>query len=130
MRVINVTDVTKLQVYERSFNLAVKIFEYTQSFAIPSLVDQIVRSSSSVFANISEGMMFKNVYPVKTNSFLSIALGSCGETKTWLMYIKAIHLLDDSLCDELIQESIEISLMLCSLINKIYADHAAKSGSN
>ncbi|MGL5676410.1 MAG: four helix bundle protein [Cellulosilyticaceae bacterium] len=127
MKKINVPDVSKLLVYQRSFDVSVKIYELTKNIKLHSIKDQVIRSSSSVFANISEGMMFKNAYPSKTNSFLISSLGSINETKTWMMYLKATQLLDASDCDGIIQECGEISLMLCSMINKIFAEiEAAK----
>lgn len=119
---INVPDVTKLLVYSRSFNISIKIYELTKNMKLLSIKDQVIRSSSSVFANISEGMMFKNAYPSKTNSFLITALGSINETKTWMMYLKETKLLDASECDTIIKECREISLMLCSMINKIFSE--------
>lgn len=130
MKKINVIDVTKLAVYNRSFNVSVKIHELTKPIKLYSIRDQVIRSSSSVFANISEGMMFKNVYPTKTSNFLISALGSINETKTWMMYLKETELLNAADCNVIIQECSEISLMLCSMINKIFAEIESDTSSN
>ena len=122
MSKINVIDVSKLMVYQRSFNVSVEVYKLTKNLKLYSLKDQILRSSSSVFANISEGMMFRNFYPNKTATFLATSLGSCNETKAWLMYLKSIAVIDSSDTDKLINKCSQISLMLCSMINKIYAE--------
>lgn len=119
---INVTDVTKLMVYQRSFDVSIEIYKLTKDLKLYSLKDQVIRSSTSTFANISEGMMFRNLYPNKTATFLATSLGSCNETKTWLMYFKSIGVIDSVAADKLIDECGEISLMLCSMINKIYTE--------
>lgn len=125
MSKINVTDVTKLMVYQRSFDVSIEIYKLTKDLKLYSLKDQILRSSTSVFANISEGMMFRNLYPNKTATFLATSLGSCNETKAWLMFLKSIGVIDSLDADKLINECSEISLMLCSMINKIYAETEA-----
>jgi four helix bundle protein len=67
-----------LIVYQKSYKLAMEIFEITKSFPKEekySLVDQIRRSSRSVPANIAEAWI-KRKYP---KSFISKLLDSLAE---------------------------------------------------
>lgn len=77
-----------LEVYNLSFRLAMEIFELTRSFPkeeIYSLTSQIVRSSRSIPANISEGWA-KRTYQSEFKKHLVYALGSSSETETWLNF--------------------------------------------
>ncbi len=75
-----------LEVYNLSFDLAMKVFHETRKFPkeeLYSLADQIRRSTRSVPANIREGFA-KRKYPDVFVRQLNDALGSSEETITWL----------------------------------------------
>ena len=75
-----------LEVYVRSYELAMLIFESTRTFPkeeVYSLTSQMVRSSRSVAANISEGWA-KREYEQVFKQHLIHALGSVSETQTWV----------------------------------------------
>jgi len=77
-----------LNVYQLAHELAIKIFEATKTFPKEekySLVDQIRRSSRSSSANIAEGWG-KRRYPELFKRHLIDAIGSCEETKSWLLF--------------------------------------------
>ena len=79
---------TDLIVYQKSFEVAMEIYEI--SFQFPSeekysLTDQIRRSSRSVSANISEAWG-KRRYPKSFVSKLTDAEGEARETQTWLEF--------------------------------------------
>ena len=75
-----------LDVYQRSMNLAMKIFEITKRFPVEekySLTDQIRRSSRSVCANMGEAWRkrrYKNAFIAK----LSDSETEACETQIWL----------------------------------------------
>lgn len=74
-----------LDVYLRSHELSMLIFESTRNFPkeeVYSLTSQMVRSSRSVAANISEGWA-KREYEQVFKQHLIHALGSASETQTW-----------------------------------------------
>ena len=80
----------------RIYNISIDLVEELQVFVkqIPGFwkikeVDQILRSSSSVAANIVEGYARK-VYPKEYIRFLNFALGSSDETQCHiaLLYVK------------------------------------------
>ncbi len=107
-----------LEVYNRSFQVAMVIFEKTKIFPAEekySLVSQILRSSRSVSANIREGYA-KRKYPDVFVRHLNDALGSSEETQTWLDYCESCRYLDQLTCKRLIKEYEEISAMLFVLM--------------
>ena len=79
---------TDLEVYERSFSAAMKVFEISKSFPSEekySLIDQARRSSRSVSANIAEAWR-KRRYPASFVSKLNDSEAEAAETQTWLQF--------------------------------------------
>ena len=77
-----------LAAYQKSFQLAMAIFEISKSFPKEerySLTDQIRRSSRSVCANIGEGYR-KRRYPKHFLSKMSDADGEMTETQIWIKF--------------------------------------------
>ena len=87
-----------LEVYKEAYKAAMEIFWLTRKFPkeeIYSLTSQIVRSSRSIPANISEGWgkrSYENVF----KQHLTHALGSCFETNTWLRFAGDCSYLEES----------------------------------
>lgn len=108
-----------LIVYQKSYSLALEIFEITRTYPkeeIYSLVDQISRSSRSVPANIAEAWV-KRKY---TKSFVSKLLDSLAEeaeTEMWLDMSKDFKYIGDQLHDSLLERYFEVAKMLNSMIN-------------
>jgi len=108
-----------LIVYQKSYKLAMEIFEITKSFPKEekySLVDQVRRSSRSVPANISESWV-KRKYPKSFVSKLLDSLAEEGETEVWIDMSKDCKYIDESLHKSLIERYQEIARMLNSMIN-------------
>lgn len=66
------------------------VFQLSRSFPKEekySLTDQIVRSSRSITANISEGWG-KRIYENEFKKHLVYAMGSLEETKVWMLFAK------------------------------------------
>ena len=79
---------TDLQVYQKAFEAAMKIFEWSNSFPKEktySLTDQIRRSSRSVCANLAE-VWRKRRYEAMFISKLADAEGEAAETQVWLEF--------------------------------------------
>ena len=77
-----------LDVYQRGFEVAMRIFELTKSFPkeeIYSLTDQIRRSSRSVCANLAEAWR-KRRYEKAFVSKLADSEGEAAETQVWLAF--------------------------------------------
>jgi len=80
------TSFKDLLVYQKSFELAMEIFETSKIFPTDekySLTDQVRRSSRSVSANIAEAYR-KRQYPAHFKSKLSDADMENSETQVWL----------------------------------------------
>lgn len=105
------------EVYNRSFKLAMDVFWMTKSFPkeeIYSLTSQIVRSSRSVSANISEGWA-KRAYDLVFKQHLINTLGSCSETENWFQFASECRYIDQSTYDQYINELDQIGKMLTKL---------------
>lgn len=77
-----------LEVYQRSFDIAMRIFELSKFFPKEetySLTDQIRRSSRSVCANLAEAWR-KRRYEKAFISKLSDCEGEAAETQVWLSF--------------------------------------------
>jgi four helix bundle protein len=77
-----------LEVYQRAFDHAMRIFELSKSFPKEetySLTDQIRRSSRSVCANLAEAWR-KRRYEKAFISKLSDSEGEAAETQVWLAF--------------------------------------------
>ncbi|MFA5806302.1 MAG: four helix bundle protein [Melioribacteraceae bacterium] len=69
-----------LDVYQKAFELAMKIFEITKSFPSEekySLVDQIRRSSRSVCSNLAEGWRKRKYKAVFVNKLTDAMQEAC-----------------------------------------------------
>ena len=79
-----------LEVYERSYEVAMDIFWKSKEFPQEekySLTSQVVRSSRSISSNITEGWA-KREYENYFKQHLIHALGSTAETKNWISFAK------------------------------------------
>lgn len=86
---IVIKDFRKLGVYQKSMNLADKIYEIVRQFPDTerySMVSQITRATTSISANIAEGN--GQVFAKKTFSFFNNALGSANEVMCWLEHAR------------------------------------------
>ena len=103
-----------LEVYQRSFKMAMDIFWMTRKFPkeeIYSLTSQITRSSRSVSANISEGWAKRN-YEAVFKQHLIHALGSCTETENWLRFAQECQYINQETFDAMAEEIDQIGKML------------------
>ncbi|SRR5690606_5206590 len=112
-------DFKKLLAYQKSFDLAMDIFEISKSFPKEetySLTDQVRRSSRSVTANISEAYR-KRLYPKHFVSKLTDADSENSETYTWLEFALACKYIDDSIFHDLNTKSLEVGKLINYMIN-------------
>jgi len=106
-----------LDVYNLSYELAMDIFEITQQFPKEeqySLTSQIIRSSRSVSANITEGWAKRN-YENYFKQHLVHALGSNAETENWIKFAKDCKYLSADEADSLNNKLNQIGKMLTKL---------------
>jgi len=86
--VTKITRHTDLEVYNKSFDVAMRIFELSKKFPKEetySLTDQIRRASRSVCSNLAEGWR-KRRYEAAFISKLSDSEGEAAETQVWLQF--------------------------------------------
>ena len=104
----------ELDVWKRSCQLAVKIYELLKDCRDFGLKDQMTRLAISVPSNISEGCeRGSNADFIR---FLHTAKGSAAELRTQVYIAERIGLLSKESKDELVQELKETSSMLQGLI--------------
>ncbi len=106
-----------LEVYQRSFALAVDIFQISKKFPNEerySLTDQIRRSSRSVCANLAEAWRKRRYVAVFKNK-LTDAMQEASETQCWLEICLASDYLDAERFKKMDDEYEEILSMLNSM---------------
>ena len=108
-----------LIVFQKSYSLALEIFETSKSFPKEekfSLTDQIRRSARSIPVNIAESWA-KRIYPKAFISKVSDALGEEFETEVWLNMANDMKYLDNETHDQFMSKYNEIRKMLISIMN-------------
>lgn len=111
---------TDLEVYQRVFAAAMKIFELSKTFPKEerySLTDQIRRASRSVCTNLAEGWR-KRRYEAAFVAKVNDSEGEAAETQTWLQFSVACLYITRDAGRELYREYDAISGMLVRMSNK------------
>ena len=113
------TGLKNLLVYQKSFRLAMKIFDETKHFPKEekySLTDQIRRSSRSVCANLAEAYR-KRKYISHFVSKLTDADMENTETQVWLEFAIECKYIREEVCIDLQNDSQEVGRMIDHMIN-------------
>jgi four helix bundle protein len=108
-----------LDVYQRAFELAMRLFELSRSFPKEetySLTDQIRRSSRSVCANLAEAWRRRR-YEKAFASKLSDAEGEAAETQVWIAFAVRCGYMDRDLANEIYQAYNLVIRTLVGMIN-------------
>jgi four helix bundle protein len=108
----------ELMVYQKAYNQAMRIFNISKKFPVEerfALTDQIRRSSRSVCQNLREAWA-KRRYELHFISKLTDCDGENDETETCLNFAKDCKYITDQEFRELIEQNIEVSKMLKSMI--------------
>ena len=79
-------------------------------------VKQVIRSSSSVQANIAEGFS-QRFYPKKFIHYLNIALGSSDESQNHLKKLKLNGKIDGEVGEDMIRKYKNLSVRILNFIN-------------
>jgi four helix bundle protein len=112
------TGLNNLMAYQKSFDLAMRIFEVSRSFPKEerySLTDQIRRSSRAVCANLAEGYS-KRRYTAYFISKLTDANMENTETQVWLDFAKQCRYITDDQFQDYYSASIEIGNLINYMI--------------
>ncbi|OUD36292.1 four helix bundle protein [Flavobacterium sp. FPG59] len=112
-------DFKELAAFQKSFLLAMNIFNLSKSFPKEekyALTDQIRRSSRSVSANIAEAFR-KRRYPNHFISKLTDSDAENSETSVWLEFALKCEYIDLATFTELNNQTIEIGKLINFMIN-------------
>ena len=123
---ISIKDFTQLKVWRKSFELTSEIYKITATFPAfetYAMKSQILRSVSSITANISEGN--GQLYKKKEINFYNNALGSATETKNWLLIALDQNYITKAQYDNLCAKLTEIIKMLIGCIKRVQTDMKA-----
>lgn len=113
-----ITSHKDLRVYQRSFDLGMRVFEITKQFPNDekySLSDQVRRSARSVSGNIAEAWR-KRRYPKSFVAKLTDSEGEAAETQVWLDYALACGYLDEETHSSMVNEYDQLLGMLVTMI--------------
>lgn len=103
-----------LEVWQKSVDLSVRIYELLRDCRDYGFKDQICRAAVSIPSNIAEGM--ERDSKKETIHFLHIAKGSCAEVRTQLCIAARIAYMDESAFVQIKTHAESISRMLHGLI--------------
>jgi len=105
-----------LEVWKRSCQLAVEVYECLRECKDFSLKDQMQRASVSIPSNIAEGSERGGKDFAR---FIRVALGSCAELRTQVYIATKIKLLTAAQCKAFADELKQIAKMLTALRKSI-----------
>ena len=110
---------TDMEIYKRSYKIALEIHEKTKSFPETErydLTSQIRRCSKSIPSNIAEGYGRQSKEEFKR--FLRISLGSCNEIQVHLSFCKDLEYICEKEYSKLSKEYDEIGRMINVSVQK------------
>ena len=107
----------ELEVWKRSCDLAVRIYQVLDGCKDFGIKDQMTRSSVSIPSNIAEGA--ERDSKKEFIRFLHIAKGSAAELRTQIYLAFRVGLMQETDQNELVEECVTISKMLRALIKSI-----------
>ncbi len=81
------------------------------------IADQLIRSATSIGANLIEGRAASSRLEFK--KFYEISLKSANETKYWLCLLRDSKLVDEASIEALLREATEIANMLAAGVMKL-----------
>lgn len=110
----------KLQVWEKSHNLTLRIYRLTSKFPreeIYGLTSQIRRACASIPTNIAEGCGRES--SADFARFLQIAIGSASETEYLILLAHDLKYLTADQHAELMDTTIRVKKMLTALVKNV-----------
>ncbi|MDD5626680.1 MAG: four helix bundle protein [Patescibacteria group bacterium] len=100
----------KLRAYKFSLNI-IKLINGTSSSGVCKIINhQLLRSATSIGANIIEAQAASSKNDFK--NFMNHSLKSANETKYWLCLVRDSKMIKLELVDPLLREAIELSKIL------------------
>ncbi|MBI3952635.1 MAG: four helix bundle protein [Candidatus Doudnabacteria bacterium] len=107
----------KIAIKQRGYNFSLNIIKFIdtlnkQNFTVSVIIKQLLRSATSIGANIIEGQAASSRKDFI--SFLNYALKSANETRFWLSLLKDSNKTAPDRTNPLIQETIELANILAA----------------
>jgi len=109
-----------LEIWQRSMTLAERIYRLADTFPrteVYGLAAHLRRSAVSVPSNIAEGFARSGL--AEYRQFLFVAHGSLAEVMTQLILAGKLGYLGTDMCNEIVDETEQISRMTATLIKKV-----------
>jgi len=103
--------------WQKAQDLAVRIYGSFKDVKDFSFKDQICRASVSISNNIAEG--FDRNSDADFSRFLYIAISSASETRSMLYLANRLEYIDSTRKDELLEQTIEVSMIIRGLIKSL-----------
>lgn len=105
----------------RIFTFVVSLLRYLKGVKTDtisrSMLDQLVRCSTSILANYVEGQ--SSVSRKELTNYISFSLKSSNETKVWLRLLADLDYIPKAVYEQLMKELTELSKMLAASIIKL-----------
>jgi len=108
----------------RIYNWSVRLVKYLRKlskekeYLVRSILDQVLRSGTSVGANYVEAMGAPTTKDFR--KFLAYSLKSCNESKYWLSIIKDTDIDRSEELENLLQEAVELSKIIGKSVSTLY----------
>lgn len=104
--------------YEKSFKFAVRVvnlYKYLTSEKKEYILSkQLLRSGTSIGANIKEGIVAQSKRDFLSKMYISLKEAS--ETEYWLELLKETKYIDEKMFDSIIENCREINRILCATV--------------
>ena len=107
----------RLEIWQRSVELSVEVYEHFAGHRDFGFRDQITRSSLSLPSNIAEG--YERQSDREKALFLNYAKGSAGELRTQMHIGNRIGYIPEEVSGRWIEEVEQLSRMLFAIIRKM-----------
>lgn len=111
----------QLDGYKLAYGLALEVHKFTQGLPkteqFGGIADQVRRSSKSICANMAEGLS-KISSLTEERRFLSLARGSCEETRVWIQFCVDLGYLDEAQGSQWRDDYERVGRILFGLIQK------------
>lgn len=112
----------ELEVYKRAYAVSLDVHRATLAFPKIeqyALADQLRRSSKGICANWAEGFAKQTHSKPEFARFVSMAMGSCSETETWISYAFDLGYIPQAQRDEWLKSYAHVFGMLVNLREKL-----------
>ena len=117
---IVIKDFRTLSVYQKAMNLSKEVYMIIRQ--LPdierfAMVRQMIRAVTSISSNLAEGQ--STLYKKKELTFISTAIGSCGEMRCWYDHCLNLSYITKEQFEKLDRDTEEVMKMLIGYIKKL-----------